>query len=663
MPGRGPGGLNTIQPPLRRSGGAVVSVGFLALILCRAAPAAGQSVTFFSMDPPVIPAGRTAPVLFEAGISGGPTRVFFELGPGVAGPFVTGLPQLAMQDDGTSGDRRSGDGVYSVLLPASAIVGALRSDDVQRVTVGFLNVMNGSTSVSRLNVFASVYTNNVGTTLITQLASNIQTTSRVVNIYDPSFFVDFSVPRIAQQFYRLFPDDFDFLNVIYMPGRSLNRSHGVVRNDVDGIGLARFDGTRSYGSAGRLKGFTSFPTDTFFDGATTGYNHEIGHQWINYLNFFPLNLGLPHWPLGNLAGGVMGWSLPGLGNEGVNFPCTVVQQGGIVTLGPRPDEPVFTDFDLYLMGLVPAEQVGEAIVFADQAAAQQLRCNGQAFPGAVYRVGVQEVIAQLGPRRPSAVDSQKQFRMATIIVSRDGLVSPETMWLYTWLAARAELRSPVAIHEGFLKTTGKPFFVATGGRASLDTMIFGPTGVPGTPMNLTAAAAGSVATLTWIAPTSGATPTAYTIEAGSVTGSSDLASFSTGSVVTSFSPGGVAAGTYYVRVRATNAAGASAPSNEVTLSVGSGPCSSPPSAPAGLSASVSGSTVQLLWSAAATVTAYIIEAGSFSGARNLAVLDTGNATSSFTAASVGAGTYFVRVRARNLCGTSGASNETVVVVR
>jgi hypothetical protein len=100
----------------------------------------------------------------------------------------------------------------------------------------------------------------------------------------------------------------------------------------------------------------------------------------------------------------------------------------------------------------------------------------------------------------------------------------------------------------------------------------------------------------------------------------------------------------------------------VTLIVGSTACASRQNAPAGLSFSVTGSTVRLIWSPAATATAYVLEAGSFSGGSNLAVFDTGSAVTSFTAGAVGAGTYFVRVRARNPCGTSGGSNETVVVV-
>jgi hypothetical protein len=91
----------------------------------------------------------------------------------------------------------------------------------------------------------------------------------------------------------------------------------------------------------------------------------------------------------------------------------------------------------------------------------------------------------------------------------------------------------------------------------------------------------------------------------------------------------------------------------------------PPSRPTELMATAAGSTVTLTWTApsSGTPTAYIIEAGSSSGLVNLANFSTNGTATSFLAGGVGSGTYYVRVRATNPAGTSGASNEVALIVR
>jgi predicted phage tail protein len=188
----------------------------------------------------------------------------------------------------------------------------------------------------------------------------------------------------------------------------------------------------------------------------------------------------------------------------------------------------------------------------------------------------------------------------------------------------------------------------------------GPGGLGPAPRALVATAVGGDVTLRWI-PAAGS-PSSYIIEAGSTPGARDLANFSTGSNATEFHASGIGAGVYHVRVRAVTAAGVSLPSNEAMLVVGGGSCAGAPSGPVGLVASVSGAAVTLNWGAAAgQPTSYVLEAGSSAGASNLVLSDVGN-TTTLTATSVAAGTYYVRVRAKNSCGTSSASNEVVVTV-
>jgi hypothetical protein len=187
---------------------------------------------------------------------------------------------------------------------------------------------------------------------------------------------------------------------------------------------------------------------------------------------------------------------------------------------------------------------------------------------------------------------------------------------------------------------------------------------PGPPSGLTAFSSGSSVTLAWRAPSGGGAPSAYTIEAGSTSGSANLASFSTGNAATGYTAEGVGAGPYFVRVKATNAAGTSAPSNEALLTVGGG-CTAPPGAPGNLRVSSnSGGTIVFAWNAASgSPTTYLIEAGSAPGTANLANSDLGGSATAYTATGVGRGTYFVRLRPKNACGTGSPSNEVTVSVQ
>src|SRR5262249_14718667 len=185
---------------------------------------------------------------------------------------------------------------------------------------------------------------------------------------------------------------------------------------------------------------------------------------------------------------------------------------------------------------------------------------------------------------------------------------------------------------------------------------------PAVPTGLTTSASGSNVTISWQRPAVGCPPTSYIIQAGSAPGQSNLANFNTGSDSTTFSAGGVGAGTYYIRVVAMNAGGASAPTPDVPLVVGGGACAGPPGAPSSFLASVSGSTVTFAWQAASgTPSSYVLPAGTSAGATKPGQFDLGN-TLSYTATGVPNGTYYVRMQARNGCGGGPVSNEVVITV-
>jgi hypothetical protein len=94
-------------------------------------------------------------------------------------------------------------------------------------------------------------------------------------------------------------------------------------------------------------------------------------------------------------------------------------------------------------------------------------------------------------------------------------------------------------------------------------------------------------------------------------------------------------------------------------------CSAPPGAPTGLVTTPLPGKGRLEWTPAPAtdaVTTYIIEAGSGPGANNQGTF-VAPATNRTFEREAAAGTYYVRMFARNACGTSPASQEVTVTIK
>lgn len=281
----------------------VLCLLIVAIAVGSPAAAAAPGLVYQTFDAMVIPHDSTTDVLYTVCVTGTPTGVVLVMNT----PSGT-TTNLALRDDGTGGDRVRGDGVFTGTFGARDVTALLRPDEVFRAEVGFVEIYDGTTLAARGNVFADVLTADMAILPVTAVAADAQRTDYVVNLVDRDFVLTngFDIASVLRRFYDLFPDDFDFVNVVAVPGYFQNRYHFAVRSDVRGIGMTPFDTSRTYGSAGRLLGVTMFPNPGFLDLAEPGFQHELGHQWINFLPFAPLDYVLPHWPLSDLASGIMG---------------------------------------------------------------------------------------------------------------------------------------------------------------------------------------------------------------------------------------------------------------------------------------------------------------------------------------------------------------------
>jgi len=435
----------------------------------------GQTANSYQFDPPTVPVG-TASVILYVPISGAATRVTLE-------PSWAPGTDLDLHDDGISPDKVAGDRIFSINVPLAKLT--MTPDDVFRPFLGFLKLWTGATVALRYNVFLPVAAPDIPRMPIVNDSSTMRHTAYVVNMLAPEVFPAStsatlgSFATVTQKFYQRFGDDYDVLNIVWAsPSFFQNRDHSVIKNTIRGIGIAQSDNSAFYSSKGTLIGITRFPSVAFLDGAETGMQHELGHQWISYLNFAPLASGIPHWPVSTMASGTMGFSIPPT-NEGGNFGCLLTKESGGIRLTPNNAAPVFADLDLYLMGALPPGQVGDNIVIGDPTQGDFVRthCDGRLYTGPFSMLTVQDVINVESARIPDSNNSKKQFRLATILMTRDKLLDDDAMNFYSYFVRRAEEKGEVPSHIGFTKVSAKPFIVSTRGLANWSLQLT-PTALP-----------------------------------------------------------------------------------------------------------------------------------------------------------------------------------------
>jgi hypothetical protein len=319
-------------------------------------------------------------------------------------------------------------------------------------------------------VFAEVWTAAIGTRPATVFAGGAETDYVVAYLATPQQMGSFDPAAWARIFYATHPDQFDFLNFVLVGGMRDNRHHSVVKNTVSGIGLGPLDNSASFGSAGKLIGISVFPLSALFDGGGKGFLHETGHQWINYLPIAPFAGASPHWPKGNVAINVMGFSIPPSGQGGeFLYSFSPDGKGGYLTGPANPDdETSFNLLELYMMGLAGADEVPDYFALRNQ---NQELVPGQLLgPGDITMIRMPDVVAAAGPRAPAVAASQKDFRSATIILSERPL-DAYALGLYDYFARRGEARAELDCAEGLVTMRCKPWYVATRGRSTMTTRI------------------------------------------------------------------------------------------------------------------------------------------------------------------------------------------------
>ena len=228
--------------------------------------------------------------------------------------------------------------------------------------------------------------------------------------------------RGYQLFRTLHGDDYDFVTFFTDTASGMLPQGGSsfwsgIYSDVQGTGLGTFNSRGAWGTA-RLQGF-HFMNQGHFPLWRYVMGQEFGHQFAAFARYRdPVSNATM---VDHLLGGVLGhWAL-NLDDDkspmDYDFNNWVESANGQFTKVNLTDaERTYFNLDLYLMGLLGANEVGEFTLLRNP---QPVGGSTTTFTATPVRLNVQNFVAQEGPRIPSAATAPKSWRQAFVVLTTD----------------------------------------------------------------------------------------------------------------------------------------------------------------------------------------------------------------------------------------------------
>jgi uncharacterized protein (TIGR03437 family) len=203
-------------------------------------------------------------------------------------------------------------------------------------------------------------------------------------------------------------------------------------SQVEGIGEPNIDRGTLFGSPSRLQllvnmgPLSQYPSDPNGNVAALGNSnntplsvlaHEIGHRFIAY----PLLREGNENTTRLLGRQLAHWSFRFNANGSFMEGSDIISTGENSFITGQPNER-FSELDRYLMGLIPPEQVGvqqSLFYVGGPGVTARAPQAGIEFTGPRQDFSIDDIIAANGPRLPDHTISQRRFRVAFVLVTKD----------------------------------------------------------------------------------------------------------------------------------------------------------------------------------------------------------------------------------------------------
>ncbi len=304
----------------------------------------------------------------------------------------------------------------------------------------------------------------------------VMQTSRSLTEYDK--LLNF---EICKTFYKNYQDVFDVLFVISNVPRDKFEDGevgyygvmAVVRNEELGTGVEVFDHGGWYYSPTTLRGVMHLPARDLLGGGPS--LHEFMHLWVLDREVIPTVIE-GHWGFSSVNGQLGGFDITNLvelGEDRYSAGHFGLNANGGNSLPYAP-------LELYLAGWISADEVPDTWVAEDgefqfeadpdnpDVKRQQTGSDGSPIFRATRTSlwSIKQIVEVLGDRNPSFEDSQKSFRVATVLVGNEEFpVTQNDIEFVRGLVEMFSLKSSLRESLG-LDTFN--FWDATGGRAWIE---------------------------------------------------------------------------------------------------------------------------------------------------------------------------------------------------
>ena len=279
---------------------------------------------------------------------------------------------------------------------------------------------------------------------------------------------------IGKEIYSKFEDAFDFIFFLYNTTSDEFAYGGfayAIKRNISGLDKENTDIAYRFGNPKKLKSISHLTSvNSIFSGGP--FLHELAHYWgaayigQEYVTTTMSYETASHWGTSDINGILGGFDYQTLqrnvdGNpKKYHATSSRSQAWGFNGFSQELSNGYYAPIELYLMGLVPAEDVPDMHVFKGVSIENDTFGDGTFYAESEVTYTIGDFIARYGERIPDYQSSQKEFQ-ALVVVVTDKPVSDENWALIESDILKQEKQGPVNDER---QTN---FWEATGGRATI----------------------------------------------------------------------------------------------------------------------------------------------------------------------------------------------------